>query len=162
MTDIASALAVEPGSLGTFEGVPVLRAAIEIPNAAGGLREAMQFEPRAFAHDEEGTIVLRFRTKKVRFDEIKDKNDPDRLLGLVRVHVLDALEATFIEDEAVDRALAEQRDRIERAKEAAAGTQRIPFDDELVREHELGEHADELIDGCPECDRERASQEAGD
>lgn len=148
MTDLASALANPVGALTGFEGHDVLRAAIEIPNAAGGLREAMKFEPREFSHDEEVTLVLKCRVKKVRFDPIKDTE------ALARIHVLDAIEATFIEDETVEAALAEQRERIAEAKRLAAGTP--DFDDhvdQLVAEHEAGDHHD-LMDGCPTCAEE--------
>lgn len=150
MTDLATALANPVGLLSGFEGHDVLRAAIEIPNAAGGLREAMKFEPREFAHDEEVTLVLKCRVKKVRFDPIKDTE------ALARIHVLDAIEATFIEDEAVEAALAAQRARIEEAKRLNAGTPNLDDHvDQLVAEHEAGEHAPDLVDGCPTCEEEK-------
>ena len=150
MTTLPEALANPVGALTGFEGHDVLRAAIEIPNAAGGLREAMKFEPREMTHDEEVTIVLKCRVKKVRFDPIKDTE------ALARIHVLDAIEATFIESEAVEQALADQRDRIEEAKRLSAGTPNLDDHvDQLVAEHEAGEHAPDLVDGCPTCEEEK-------
>jgi len=145
----------DPVKLTAFEGREVASAKIEIPNAAGGLREAMKFEPREWQHDEEFTIVMKVRVRKVRFDEIKDTN------ALTRIHVLDALEAAFIDDESVEAALIDQRERIQRAKEEEAGVQRLPTDEELHDQHQRGNHFT-IVDGCVDCAEEEDARRAGD
>ena len=104
MVELSEALATNLDALTDFEGRPVIRAAIEIPGAAGGLREAMKFEPAEFHHGDEVTLVIRCTVGKVRFDPIKDTD------ALARVHVFVAEEATFIDGALVTEALAEHRD----------------------------------------------------
>lgn len=107
-----------------FEGCAVVRSGIEIPNAAGGLRDAMEIEPRQFHHAEKVYVVLECDVSKVRFDPIKDSDD------LARVHVFSAQHAVIVDADLVKAQLQEQRDRILKAKEDAAGIQRIEFPDE--------------------------------
>jgi hypothetical protein len=127
MTDLKPDLvdALIPKELRPFEHRDVIASKIEIPGAAGGLRDAMQVEPVQLGHDEEVVLVMKCRVKKVRFDEVKDGEGT-----LVRVHVLEPLanETAFIDEEFVRDHMAEYRDRIRRARERAAGIERIPFD----------------------------------
>lgn len=144
--------------LGTFEGAPVTRAGVEIPSAAGGLREAMKVEPRILHQGDEGYLVIKYVVQKVRFDPLK-KDEPDG--DQERVHVLQAESATFIADELVEKRMAEHEEKVARHREAEKGTQRLPDDKEveaLLAEHEHGEHADGLRGGCPRCDEEAAAE----
>lgn len=105
-----------------FEGLRVAAVGVEMPNAAGGLQEAMKFEPIEWHHGDEGYVVLHYTTQKVRFDPmIKDAVEPLR-----RVHVLHVDEAAPIDGKLVRAQMAKFRERIEKAKEAAKGVQRIP------------------------------------
>lgn len=145
--------------LSSFEGSDVVAAKIEIPNAAGGLRDAMEFEPVEMHHADEGYIALHYKVKKVRFDP-ESKEHPE---NLVRVHVLDALNAAFIDEDLVGRQLADQRDRMAKRREEAAGVQRLgdhldevmPDDAEhaaeLVAAHNAGLHPHVMVDGCEAC-----------
>lgn len=161
MTDLADALAVR--KLDPFEGRDVIRAAIEIPNAAGGLREPMKFEPVEMHHGEEGYIVLHYAVTKVRFDPIKDTE------ALARIHVLNVDDAAFVDGSVVAEHLAQQRARIAEAKarnEALARQQKGEYtieEEALETEHADGQHASGLRDGCPSCEREKdaAADEAG-
>lgn len=150
---LAEALAARP--LTPFEDRDVISAAIEIPNAAGGLREAMKFEPREMHHGDTVYVVMKCNVAKVRFDPIKDTD------ALMRVHVFHAEEASFIEGTAVESTLAEQREKIQRAKDAVDGIRRLPYGDELQSEHDRGEH-EALVEGCPDCESEIEAQKAGD
>lgn len=158
MTDLAGALA-DTSMLNDFEGLPVRRSAIEIPGAAGGLREAMKIEPREFHKGEEVYVVLKTVAGKIRFDPIT-KAEPDG--DQVRVHILDVEEASFIEADIVEPTLREQRERIRLAKEKAKGVMRLPTDEELLRAHEAGEHSDEYVEDCVECEKEQAEDPEGD
>lgn len=157
-SDLAKAL-TQP-SLQPFEGRQVIGAAIEIPNAAGGLRDAMAIDPVELHHGEEGFLLFHYRTKKVRFDPIP-KTD-----ALTRVMVLDVDEGVFVDAEFAADHLAEQRQKITAAKEAAEAEARrqkgeYTIEEEaLEAEHIDGQHAGELRDGCPECDKERAAEAA--
>jgi hypothetical protein len=147
--------------LSPFEGRDVVAAAIEIPGAAGGLREAMKFVPGELQHDDEVYVVLHCRVKKVRFDEIKDDE------GLTRVHVFDVDSAALVDGGLVRDHLDAQNERIRLAKEQAEGIQRLGLDpgemaeaEALEQQHKAGVHADGLRDGCPACEEEKAAYEA--
>ncbi len=114
--------------LSSFEGRMVTRAKIEIPGAAGGLREALDFDPIEFCHDQEITLVMRVRVKRVRFDELKESD------CLARVHVLEPLEGeTAFADDALERVIDEylrgQSNRIKVARMRAAGLEPL-FDED--------------------------------
>lgn len=155
-------------TLSPFEDHEVVEAAIEIPNAAGGLQDAMEIDPQEFHHGERRTIVLDVVVKKVRFDPMKGSEDQLR-----RVHVFSAESATFIDRAVVAGALDEQAAKIAKARSAAEEAAKaakgeeamrtnmgLRTDEELLAEHTAGDHASGLVDGCVECDAEiKASQE---
>ncbi len=114
--------------LTSFENRMVTRAKVEIPGAAGGLREALDFDPIELCHDQEVMIVMRARVKKVRFDEIKESD------CLARVHVLEPLEGeTAFADDGLERVIEEflrgQSNRIKVARMRAAGLEPL-FDED--------------------------------
>lgn len=119
MTD----LAIDPSVLDDFEGAAVISSGVEIPNAAGGLRDAMKIEPRQFHHGERVYLVLECDVSKIRFDPIKDSDD------LARVHVFTAQHAVIVDADLVKAQLEEQKARILKAKEEAAGIQRLDFEE---------------------------------
>lgn len=127
-TDLAGALA-DTTALEPFEGKDVRRASIEIPNAAGGLRDAMKIEPRTFRQGERVFLVMECVVQKVRFDPI-DKDAPGG--DQERVHVFMADVTTFVDEGLVKDVLTAQREAIEKAKDEAAGRQKIPFDGETA------------------------------
>ena len=104
--------------LAEFEGHEVIEVGVEMPNAAGGLQEAMKFDPVEWHISEEGYIVLHYVTKKVRHEPI-DKDNYDGPLR--RVHVLHVDEAAPIEGAVIGDVLVEQRERIQKAKDEAVG-----------------------------------------
>lgn len=114
---LAAALA-DTSKLEPFGGKPVTQTGLEIANAAGGLQKALAVEPREFEHGDEAFVVLKVDCRKVRFDEV----DPgDDAAGLRRVHVFHADEAAFMDGEVVEKVLAEQKERIEKAIREATG-----------------------------------------
>lgn len=123
MTDMAEAL-VDKSHLQPFENKPVVKAAIEIPGAAGGLQEAMKFDPVELHQGEEVHVVLRCTVAKVRFEPI-DKEEPSGAQS--RVQILRAEEATLVDGDVVEEHLTIQRLRIQKAKDDAAGIQGLPF-----------------------------------
>jgi hypothetical protein len=127
VTDLATALA-DTSRLSPFEGQDVLGSGIEIPNAAGGLQQALKIDPQEFHHGDKRYVVLEVDCEKVRFDPIKDT------AGLRRVHVFSAKGATFVDADLVSKHVEDQRDRILRAKEAAAGVTRLEDQDGLADE----------------------------
>ena len=162
MTDLAQALA-DSSHLSDFEGLAVRQAGVELPKAAGGLQEAMKIEPREIHQGDEGTIALSYTCQKVRFEPI-DKDAPDG--DQRRVHVLQVTGAAFIDSDVVNKEIADQSERIQRAKEEAKGISRLALadgdeeqEDALAEAHDNGDHAEGLVAGCPYC-REEADLEA--
>lgn len=157
MTDLAAALA-DNSKLGEFEGEKVLSAGIELPDAAGGLREALAIEPQAF-HDDGSKrfVVLEVGLEKIRFDPIRDGKEGAKL-GWRRVHVFKTSGATFVDADLVKSHIDQQRERIQRAKDQATGQGSLSTE-LLESQHADGRHADGLVEGCPRCEEEQALEE---
>lgn len=131
-----------------FENRPVIAVGIEIPGAGGGLRDALTVDPREYHYGETVFVVIEGVVGKIRFDPVKGAGEAVR-----RVHVLDVESAAPVERETVEHLLAEQAKRIEEAM----GIKRLEYDDELLAAHQRGEHADGVVEGCVECDKEVAA-----
>lgn len=113
------AVALVPRTLTPFEDRETVQAKIEIPGAAGGLREAMQFDPVELHQGEKVFILMECTVGKIRFDPVKD-GGVDAGVNY-RVHVLSADMATLVESSFAQGHLDAQRDRIKRARDRAAG-----------------------------------------
>lgn len=112
--------------LSPFEGNEVVAAKIEIPGAAGGLRDAMRTDPVELHQGDRVYVLLETDVAKVRFEPV-DKENPAG--PQARVHVLDVLVGTIVDEGLAGDAITAQRERILEAKEAEAGIQRIPFEE---------------------------------
>lgn len=120
--DLLAALVAQP--LTPFAGRDVISSAIEVPSAAGGLREAMKFAPVEFDIDEEVYVLLRCTVKKVRYQKIKDTE------ALSRIHIFASDEATFVDGTFAETHLTAQRDKLRRLREEAQGISQLPDADE--------------------------------
>ena len=105
--------------LSMYEGIPELSAGIEIRNAAGGLNEALEIDPRAWHKKDRIFVALEVEVDEIRHKGLKEAN------GWKRVHRGSAVRATVIDADLVEDLLEQQAIRIEEAK----GTQRLPFND---------------------------------
>src|SRR5436190_23993180 len=100
--------------LSDFAGLEVTSSSIEIPNAAGGLRDALKVDPVELHKGDVVYVVLECEVAKVRFDS----TDKDQLDGpQERVHVFRATNATLVDKSLVADQLAAQADRVAAAKE---------------------------------------------
>lgn len=140
--------------LGKFEGDEILNVGIRIRNAGDGLSKAMKIEPKVLHRGDTCLVVLECTVGPITFEPVKDTE------GVARVQVLTAGTATFVDDDVVRKAITDQADRNERAKEEEAGVQRLPTSDELSKQHFSGKHAKSLVEGCPDCDDEKAATAA--
>lgn len=104
--------------LSEFEGLPVEEVGVEMPNAAGGLQDAMKFDPVEWHQGDEHYIVLKCEVKKIRFEPIEkdDFDGPQK-----RVHVLHVSEAAPIDAGSVKKQLSAYQERIQKAKDEAEG-----------------------------------------
>lgn len=157
MTDAAAALA-DTTKLPDYGGKPVVRTAIKITNAGDGLSAGLAIDPQVLALGERHYVVLECIVDSHEHDRIMDKNNDTGLLVLSQV--LKAGTGTLIDADVVRTAIVEQAERIERAKDAAAGRSKLPYPDELAKQHADGAHAEGLVEGCPDCDAEVAAAEA--
>jgi hypothetical protein len=149
-----------PTQLDPFEGQPVLSVGIEIPGAAGGLRDALKIDPVQLRHGEKAYVLLETTTDKIRFDPDKDED------GWKRVHVLAVEQGMLVDADLVADHLATQRARIAEAHAQAALEKRreageFTLDEAALDEaHDNGDHASGLVPGCPQCDHEAALEAA--
>lgn len=140
------------GDLTPFEGKPVTAVGLEIPGAAGGLRDALEVEPIELHHGGDCVLVLDLSVVKVRFDPA-NKKDPEQ--GLRRVHVTSVEGATFIDREVVQAALDAMKSKIEARKEQEAGVRRLTGTAPDIEQH----YEDGLDDFDP--DRPDADDDLG-
>lgn len=144
----------------TPDGLAVVAVDLELRGVGGGLTPALRIDPALY--EQGATIICSFEAtvESIRFDpEAKAEPAGDQ----VRVHIAKATGALVRRagDGDLEAELAEMRDKIARAKDAEKGILRLATDDELEAAHDAGEHADGLVDGCPECDRELELADAG-
>lgn len=145
-------------ALDDFENKPVTEVGIEIPGAAGGLRDAMKIDPEQFHQGDQVYVVLHCDVSKIRFEPV-DKDYPTGPQR--RVHVFAVENATMVDGDLVSTQLTEQAERIRLAREEAEGIKRLPFDEgEMGLAHARGEHSEGLVDGCPVCQSEKDAEEA--
>lgn len=156
-------------ALGEFEGRRVIGVGVEMPGAAGGLRDALTVDPIVKHGGDIVYLAMKTKVKKVRFEPVFDEASDEMMWR--RVHVLDVLEGIIIEEENVQVMLEAQAIEFERLR----GLTRLPFneaddpdeDDASVaarRAHMAGNHADERkADICPLCQAEENAEleEAG-
>lgn len=138
-------------SLGKFEGRDIVATGLIIRKTGDGLNEAMQVEPRMLKTGEHVYVVLECDVVDVHHP-VEDRKDPETG-GVVRVHVLDAGTATFIDADVVTKAIDDQAVKNQRWREEQAGVQRIPGTD-LHGDHLAGKHRDGIVENCDECERE--------
>lgn len=117
-----------------FEGREVSSTSIRITNAGDGLSEALQIDPLAMRIGERVYVVLECDVSKIRHEARKatkgEESDPT---DLVRVQILRANAATLVDKELVGDAINAQKDRIQEAKDEAAGQERLALEAEEQR-----------------------------
>lgn len=112
-----------PVKLEPFEGTEVIAASIAITKAGDGLSDALSVEPEAFHLGERLYVVLECEVAKVRYSDVKDTG------SLRREHTFEARGATLVDATLVADLVQAQREKIQHAKEQAAGIERLPFED---------------------------------
>lgn len=152
-TELLAAMA-DTSQLPTFDGKQVARTTVAVTNAGDGLSQAMAVDPQVMHLGDRGYLVLEYEVSKVGHVPIQDTD------LLTRVHTLRAERATLVDADLVQEHLERQSERIVRAREAAAGIQRLPGQEvdptveELEEAHGAGLHATGLVDRCPQCQEE--------
>lgn len=113
----------------------MIGAGIEVHNAGAGFSDAMKVDPVLLNHGDVVYVVIETEVSKVRYDEVVEGRGEDREVTgeLLRVHMLRATSATLVDKELVGDAIAAQKDRIQAAKDAAAGQERLDLEAEEQR-----------------------------
>jgi hypothetical protein len=102
-----------------FESNEIARARVRITKAGDGLSEALKVSPRAMQYGEEVSILLRCVVKGVNFKG--DKNGE-----LERIHTLETIDGTEIDQDNADKLLRLAAEDLERRRADAAGQEPLP------------------------------------
>lgn len=121
------------GLLGTFEGGPVDDMSVIIRKAGDGLSEALKVDPRTHSSGDECFFVLRTIVGPVNHKP-KTVGLPES--GFTRVEDHIAQEITEVDSEQVSDMLEEAAERLQLAREEAAGVTRLPMDGEANEDAE--------------------------
>lgn len=140
--------------LGEIDGRPIVGVKIVVRKTGDGLSESVKVDPASalgIHHGDEGYIVFAYKCVDVQ-TPVENRAEPAEG-GVYRVPVLDAGTATFVDDDIVAQAIAAQAEKNARWREDQAGVSRLDGTD-IYGDHLLGQHAAELVPGCPSCDEE--------
>lgn len=108
----------------SFEGKPVVSAAVRVTNAGDGLSEAMRLDPQDLQHGEEIWLVVKGTVSKVAYEPIPKSEGTI----LQRVHTIKAVECVMVAPDEVEELLRREKDRVLKLKEEAQGVERLPLD----------------------------------
>lgn len=128
---VSLAGAMNDSDLGEYRGKKITSTSIAIRNAGDGLSQAMEIAPEVFEPGSTVFVLLECEVDKHNFQLI-EKADSFELK-----QVLKAGTATVVDDQGSKKKIAAQRNRIEKANEAAKGIQRL-------------EGTEDAIDGQPD------------
>lgn len=143
-------------NLGKFEGRTIEAVEVILRKTGDGLSTPMKADPKLLSIGDEGYIVYKYRMVDVHHPAV-NRAQPDQG-GLKRIQVLDATAATFIDDDMVEQAIADQEIRNERWLEEQAGVSRLP-DTDLDGDHLAGKHDDDPHPDCSRCEEARLEAE---
>jgi len=151
----AEAAMANVSQLTPFDGLPVVRTTIAVTNAGDGLSDALGIDPQEFHHGQTVYVVLECEVTKVAHVPV-DKDTPGIL---IRQHTLRAGTGTIVDGDLVEEQVRRQAERIDTARRHARGE--FTLDEAQAQEdHEAGQHADDIVVGCPSCDAEAAAAAA--
>lgn len=137
------------GVLPDYLGRKVRETFITITNTGDGLSQAMAIEPALFNPGEAFVVVLECVVDKHKHSRIKGDESGDLTLEQI-FRAGTAVVLTENEAVVVRHALAAAADKLKRARERQEGVARLPYVEEILKEHELGLHETPL-EGCDLC-----------
>lgn len=119
--DLAEALATTV--IGEYDGCAIISTGIEIPGAAGGLRDPLKVAPFTGHKGQKVFVLLETTVDKIRFDPLKD-TEAWRQVSILKTDI-----ATIVDEGFAKSHLDAQREAIRLAEEEAAGIQRLGLSD---------------------------------
>lgn len=143
-----------PDSYGEYEGLPIIKLAIEVRNTAGGLNAAMRVHGGMIHPGEHHTVAYDVVFDKHRYDPMKDPRDESDAWCLVAIGSATAAAILSAEDVAVQEQLQASREEQLRMADEKNGRAQLDDDERglLATAHGLGEHNEHKADGCPLCE----------
>lgn len=111
---------VNPTVLGEFDGREIIMCSVAIPNASGGLHDALALDPVMLHTGQSVDIVLRCIVGRISHDPILDKGEDTGYYN--RVASLSAQRGMIIDASVVDAEFVKQRTKLDEAR----GVQAIP------------------------------------
>jgi hypothetical protein len=132
------------GVIPDYLGRKVRQTVIKITRTGDGLSKSMAIEPRLFMPGETFVVVLEcvVADHSHGLDEDGD---------FVLTQIFEAGSAVVLDDvELVREVLANAADKIARVREAQEGVARLPYVEEILKDHELGLH-ESPVEGCDLC-----------
>lgn len=141
-------------ALPSFEGRPTKAVSLELRGVNGGLNDGLTIDPIVRHIGDEVYVLCKGRVEDVAHPRIPD--DPDG--GVKRAHIIKVTEGVVVDEAFATDSLADMRSRVE----AARGNIAMDLDGKLQAAHDEGEHAEELVPGCPACEDEKRLEAAGD
>lgn len=136
--------------LGSYAGRRVISTALRITKAGDGLSDGMSIEPELLEPGQTYYVVLPIIP-------MKHVHKLDSEIGMYRLEQVCEAQAgaTFVSEDLVHEVVEKQRARIQAWRDEQEGKRKL-FGTavELTAEHDLGQHADGLRAGCPQCQAE--------
>lgn len=130
--------AKKPKALPRFEGRQVAASRITVPGMGGGLNDALDVQPIALKHGQEGWGIFRWAVRDVDHVPLKKRGGTQIL---ARHHVLVASDVMIVESDeqadALEHMMTEHANEVRRAKDSMVGQTELP--DPSVPDDELSE-----------------------
>lgn len=113
-------------ALGEYRGRRVTATSIAIRNAGDGLSQAMEIAPEVYEPGDTVYVLLECTVDKHNF-ALVEKGDSYELK-----QVFKAGTATVVDDQGSKKKIAQQANKVQRAREEKVGTQRIPGTEDAI------------------------------
>jgi hypothetical protein len=112
-----------PGDLSPYGGRAVIASVIRVKKAGDGLSSALTLDPVEYAIGESGRLLLDGEFTSVTYEEV-----PNAGGALRRVHTFTAEVGVMVDADVGATMIAEQKERIRKAKDAAKGIISLPLE----------------------------------
>lgn len=116
----------------TYKGLNVLATVIKITNTGDGLSKAMGIEPVEVEFGEVIYVALRLEKTKDGYDVLLSKDD-EKPIGVAYVQQFKAMQAAFVPERSVRKAIDSMHDKIvaaEEARKSGQGSLVLSYDDD--------------------------------
>lgn len=146
----------EPTTLGDFEGDTIVRSEVAVTKIGDGLSDALKVDPVALHRGDRVFLIIEAECRHVAFPPIEKGSDL-----LARKHVLDAVEVALVDEEDVEKLMAANRDRVQRALDSMKGQGTVdPVSGEATPAAEANDELDRLLETLDDDDPDEETRDA--